>query len=78
MRRALNVRFTHAMCSCVAGSSGHVSIFASGLEDWFKHALIAHLSSSRLVVHGVDKKRPGTAFVFTPEINEKDICLNGF
>ena len=78
MRRALNVRFAHAMHSCVAGSGGHVSIFASGLEDWFKHALIAHLSSSRLVVHRVDKKRSGTAFAFTPEINEKYICLNGF
>ena len=71
MRRALNVRFAHAMRSCVSDSNGHVSIFASGLEDWFKHTLIAHLSSSRLVVHRVDKKRPGTVFVFTPEINTK-------
>lgn len=71
MRRALNVRFAHAMRSCVADSSGNVSIFSSGLEDWFKHALIAHLSSSRLVVHRVDKERPGTAFVFTPEIFKK-------
>jgi len=75
MRRALNVRFAHAMRSCVTDSNGHVSIFASVLEDWFKHAFIAHLSSSRLVVHRVDKKRPGTAFVFTPEIN-KNIFLS--
>jgi len=57
------------MLNCTADSDwphGHVSIPASGLKDWFEHALISNLCDGRLVVDWVDPKWPGMADVFIP------------